>query len=125
MTDHQALKAILNTPQPSGKLARWGLAIQELDADIVYRSGKSNSNADALSRNPIVDPSDVTQSVPDDEREDPCQVEPTADQSGGVDAIERGPANNHTQPDMVNARWQGPVGEQLNTNNNTHTNRTW
>lgn len=27
-TDHEALKALLNTPQPSGKLARWGLALQ-------------------------------------------------------------------------------------------------
>ena len=28
-TDHQALKSLLNTPQPSGKLARWGMALQE------------------------------------------------------------------------------------------------
>ena len=33
-TDHEALKSLLNTPQPSGKLARWG-------------------NADALSRSPL------------------------------------------------------------------------
>ena len=30
-TDHVALKSLLNTPQPSGKLARWGMTIQELD----------------------------------------------------------------------------------------------
>lgn len=35
-TDHIALKSLLNTPQPSGKLARWGLAIQELDLHITY-----------------------------------------------------------------------------------------
>ncbi len=52
-TDHVALKALLNTPHPSGKLARWGLALQELDLDIRYRPGKSNTNADALSRAPI------------------------------------------------------------------------
>ena len=51
-TDHSALKSLLNTPPPSGKLARWGLAIQELDLDIQYRSGESNANADALSRVP-------------------------------------------------------------------------
>ena len=48
-TDHQALKALLNTPHPSGKLARWGLT---LDAEIVYRPGKAN-NADTRSRNPV------------------------------------------------------------------------
>ena len=33
-TDHEALKSLLNTPQPSGKLARWGMALQELNLDI-------------------------------------------------------------------------------------------
>ena len=31
--------------------ARWAMSIQDLDLDIKYRSGKSNVNADALSRN--------------------------------------------------------------------------
>ena len=52
-TDHEALKSLLNTPQPSGKLARWGMAIQELDVRILHRSGKHNANADALSRVPL------------------------------------------------------------------------
>ena len=51
-TDHAACTSILNTPRPSGKLARWALTIQEMDLVIKHRSGKSNSNADALSRNP-------------------------------------------------------------------------
>ena len=53
-TDHEVLKALLNTPQPSGKLARWGLALQELDLTIHYRPGKKNANADALSRSPLL-----------------------------------------------------------------------
>ena len=52
-TDHEALKSLLNTPQPSGKLARWGMAIQELDLQIHYRPGGKNQNADALSRDPL------------------------------------------------------------------------
>ena len=52
-TDHEALKALLNTPRPSGKLARWGMALQELDIEIFYRPGRRNSNADALSRSPL------------------------------------------------------------------------
>ena len=52
-TDHEALKSLLNTPQPSGKLARWGMALQELNLRIEYRPGKSNVRADALSRYPV------------------------------------------------------------------------
>ena len=52
-TDHEALKSLLNTPQPSGKLARWGMAIQELNLSIKHRSGSTNANADALSRSPL------------------------------------------------------------------------
>ena len=52
-TDHEALKALLNTPQPSGKLARWGMALQELDLRIEYRPGKTNARADALSRHKV------------------------------------------------------------------------
>ena len=54
-TDHVALKSLLSTPQPSGKLARWGLAIQELDLNIKYRPGKTNLNVDSLSRCPVQD----------------------------------------------------------------------
>ena len=52
-TDHSACMSLLNHPRPSGKLARWALTIQDMDLVIKYRSGKSNTNADALSRNPV------------------------------------------------------------------------
>ena len=52
-TDHVALKSLPNTPQPSGKLARWEMAIQELDLKISHRAEKHNANADALSRSPL------------------------------------------------------------------------
>ena len=48
-TDHEALMSLMNT-HPSGKLARWGLALQELDLTIHYRPGKLNQSADSLSR---------------------------------------------------------------------------
>ena len=51
-TDHAACTSLLNSNNPSSKLARWAMAIQELDLDIRHRSGKSNLVADALSRNP-------------------------------------------------------------------------
>ena len=49
-TDHEVLLSLLNTPHPSRKLVRWGLAIQELDLSIHYRPGKLNQSADSLSR---------------------------------------------------------------------------
>ena len=52
-TDHEHLKSLLNTPHPWGKLARWGLALQEADITIHYRPGKSNASADSLSRHPV------------------------------------------------------------------------
>ena len=42
-TDHEALKSLLNTPHPSGKLARCGLILQDMELEIKYRSGKKNS----------------------------------------------------------------------------------
>ena len=54
-TNHEALKSLQNTPHPSGKLARWGLALQEVDLTIHYRPGRVNKNADALSRQPLTD----------------------------------------------------------------------
>jgi len=35
-TDHEVLQALLNTPHPSGKLARWGIALQEMDLHLHY-----------------------------------------------------------------------------------------
>lgn len=51
-TDHSAVKAILETPSPSGKHARrwskvYGSGVKSLQ--IIYRAGKDNANADALS----------------------------------------------------------------------------
>ena len=53
-TDHSAVKAVLNTPNPSGKHARWWTRVYGKGVNITfqYRPGKANANADALSRCP-------------------------------------------------------------------------
>ena len=52
-TDQSACVSVLGTARPSGKIARWALTIQELNLTLKHRAGKFNSNADALSHNPI------------------------------------------------------------------------
>ena len=66
-TDHSAVKAILETPSPSGKHARWwsklfGSGVRNIQ--ITYRAGRENANADALSHCPVGGETSDT-SVPD------------------------------------------------------------
>ena len=55
ITGHAAVRAILETPNPSCKHARWWTKVYGSglkDVKIVYRAGRLNSIADALSRSP-------------------------------------------------------------------------
>ena len=55
-TEHEALtvvpmpfKWLMTVKDPTGRLARWSLLLQQFDFTIHHRAGKSNGNADALS----------------------------------------------------------------------------
>lgn len=49
-TDHRPLIWLFNLKEPNSKLVRWRLKLEEFDYDIMYKKGKINTNADALSR---------------------------------------------------------------------------
>ena len=53
-TDHKALTWIKTKKDPNGRVTRWRLKLSEYDYDIIYKSGKDNEHADALSRNPVM-----------------------------------------------------------------------
>ena len=55
-TDHNALKGLMSMKEPTGKLARWSVLIQEFDFEILYCPGRVNGNADAPSRFPYEGP---------------------------------------------------------------------
>ncbi|GBC40100.1 1-phosphatidylinositol 4,5-bisphosphate phosphodiesterase-like [Rhizophagus irregularis DAOM 181602=DAOM 197198] len=50
ITDHSALKGLMNAKIPKGRRARWVMELQQYNFEVVHRSGKENTNADALSR---------------------------------------------------------------------------
>lgn len=49
-TDHSALKWLMSLQDPTGRIARWSLLIQQFDFEILHRPGTFNGNADGLSR---------------------------------------------------------------------------
>jgi len=57
VTDHIALKWLMTTKEPAGRLHRWALTLQEYDFDILHRPGRENHVADALSRGPVAETS--------------------------------------------------------------------
>ena len=63
ITDHQPLKWLFNHTNPSSKLQRWRLTLEEFDYEIIYRKGRLNSAADALSRYPV---QNITSNEPDE-----------------------------------------------------------
>ena len=71
-TDHAACLSLLSSRNPSTKLARWALTIQEMNLTIKHRSVKKNANANALSRNPTDEETTVL-SVTTEHLKDLCE----------------------------------------------------
>lgn len=53
VTDHKPLMWFKNAQDANMHILRWRLKLAEYDYDVMYKAGKLNVNANALSRNPI------------------------------------------------------------------------
>src|ERR1035438_5241613 len=50
VTDHSALRGLMNSPNPMGIFAQWIAYLAEFTFTVIYRPGHLNANADFLSR---------------------------------------------------------------------------
>ena len=70
VTDHKPLTWVFNVKDPSSRLLRWRLKLEEYDYEVVYKPGARNTNADALSRINMAKvnlASEISNSVPTEE----------------------------------------------------------
>ena len=54
ITDHRPLVWLHNIKNPTSRLARWKEKLRDYEYEVIHKPGKINSNADALSRNPVL-----------------------------------------------------------------------
>jgi len=77
ITDHRSLEWLMSKREPAGRLARWACKLMEYDIKIGYRPGKTNQNADCLSRIPVnqvtIEFSDVENWKRAQERDEFCE----------------------------------------------------
>lgn len=71
VTDHKPLTWLFSIKDPGSRLVRWRLKLEEYDYEIVYKAGKINTNADALSRPPILNSNIIDLTLDDSNQSSP------------------------------------------------------
>ena len=100
-TDHIALKWLKTNSDLNGRLSRWALLLQQYDFEVIHRKGTHNTNADALSRNPLYERESSHDSPAHEEPDDSILTEvlplpsPTHPSSSSVSVIPVQADNTH------------------------------
>ena len=91
LTDHKALEYFMSTKKLTRRQARWAEFLSEYNFQVTYRTGKSNTKADALTRRP----GDAPESDQDDRQRHmlqtiltPERIHPDASEDLGLYAVE-------------------------------------
>ena len=61
VTDQKPLTWIFNVKDPSSRLFRWRLKLEEYDYDIIYKPGSKNTKAEALIRINMTEAKPITE----------------------------------------------------------------
>ena len=69
VTDHKPLQWVFNVKDPSSRLLRWRIKLEEYDYEIKYKAGVKNTNADALSRIAVLDTETPETNLIDEQRQ--------------------------------------------------------
>lgn len=88
VTDHKPLTWIFSVKDPSSRLLRWRLLLEEYQYTIQYKAGKRNTNSDALSRDPSLCML-ITEDELTEERKQKIIKEMHSDPIGGHQGIHR------------------------------------
>ena len=88
-TDHGSLSWLMRVKDPTGRLARWALRLQQHDFDIIHRSGASNGNADALSRRPYAAAADSSSKSSSDAAYPVAALDPPCPQPSTLSTLQR------------------------------------
>ncbi|GJQ88632.1 hypothetical protein Trydic_g12292 [Trypoxylus dichotomus] len=112
-TDHRPLLWLSSLNAPNSKLQRWKLKLGEYNYDVVYKKGKYNTNADALS--PVHLNAEIHH------QDDNCSITPNYDDNE-LDQVRDSLETNEVAEDQIMRMNQKDAGS---SSNNSNVNSTY